>query len=714
MIDGSHIGFIKRFVCLSFLLLSSIFYAQDMGVSDIVVNEGTLNGTQYELCPTSSITLDITFRNYHASTDQISTVLFIVNGVNSVTTFEVAPTLATNIAGNGAINLTYPDDFDTGGAGLNANQINLPFLLDGNTTITVSTTSVSATGDTNTTNNATSTLVLVYDPDDPTMTVNPPSANVCQGEEIYFEIQPDDGTQYNFFKNGSLVQSSTTDYTITFSSNPADPDALSDGDVISYTMIDANGCTTDSSGQEITVTVNLLPAATLSSTAIDNVVCKGETVTFTASGGVTYTFAVEGIVKQSGPSAVYATSTIGNGETVSVTVMNASGCEETQSLTLYTGEITDAGSVVMSDANDIDGICYGDIMAGQISSTAVATSTINAATTIVYQWQSSLDATNWFNIDGAENADYKPTAALFQTTHFRRLAYAVVGDNTCAIGEESNRITVTVFPEFDATLSIADGDGDGIYCLDEVITVAAPAGATTYTFYIDGNAAQASTTNEFYPIISENSSATTLEVADGAVISVEITSAGSPSCTFTDDLTINAISSPINPSLTSNVPGGVICSNETIEITAAGGVSYTFTINGAGVAPGLLSDGGAKLTTNALTDDSVILVEVFNAAGCSESVSMTIQVVEVLNAGTISLTVADDEILCFGDLPTGDITSVTEATSSDTIYYQWQSKIAGGAFNDIAGQTSSGLTSPPCQVADPIKQQPIKGLPTPT
>jgi len=93
LIDGSHIGFIKRFVCLSFLLLSSIFYAQDMGVSDIVVNEGTLNGTQYELCPTSSITLDITFRNYHASTDQISTVLFIVNGVNSVTTFEVPPTL---------------------------------------------------------------------------------------------------------------------------------------------------------------------------------------------------------------------------------------------------------------------------------------------------------------------------------------------------------------------------------------------------------------------------------------------------------------------------------------------------------------------------------------------------------------------------------------------------------------------------------------------
>ena len=123
-----HSSFFKLILGLKILLASYVLSAQDIGVSNIVVNEGTLSGTQYELCPSESLTLDITIRNYNAASDQISTVLFIVNGVNSVTSFEVAPAALTNIAGNGATTLTYPDDFNT--TGLVANQINLPFIND--------------------------------------------------------------------------------------------------------------------------------------------------------------------------------------------------------------------------------------------------------------------------------------------------------------------------------------------------------------------------------------------------------------------------------------------------------------------------------------------------------------------------------------------------------------------------------------------------------
>jgi hypothetical protein len=78
-----------------------------------------------------------------------------------------------------------------------------------------------------------------------------------------------------------------------------------------------------------TVTVNAAPSPTLSSSDADNTFCGGTSVTFTAGGGISYNFRVNGSSVQSGASTTYITTTLTNGQTVDCIATNASGCSAT-------------------------------------------------------------------------------------------------------------------------------------------------------------------------------------------------------------------------------------------------------------------------------------------------------------------------------------------------------------------------------------------------
>ncbi len=103
--------------------------------------------------------------------------------------------------------------------------------------------------------------------------------------------------------------------------------------IITYT--NTNGCVINQ-----TFTVNALPVATLSSNDSDNTFCSGTSVTFTASGGVSYNFRVNNLSVQSGSSAIYITSSLTNGQTVDVVVSNAAGCTSISSLITNTVLLT--------------------------------------------------------------------------------------------------------------------------------------------------------------------------------------------------------------------------------------------------------------------------------------------------------------------------------------------------------------------------------------
>ena len=71
---------------------------------------------------------------------------------------------------------------------------------------------------------------------------------------------------------------------------------LLNGQIVDVVVTDGNGCINTSSG--ITNTVFALPNPTLSSSDADNIICEGNSVTFTAGGGASYNFRVDDISQQ--------------------------------------------------------------------------------------------------------------------------------------------------------------------------------------------------------------------------------------------------------------------------------------------------------------------------------------------------------------------------------------------------------------------------------
>ncbi len=151
----------------------------------------------------------------------------------------------------------------------------------------------------------------------PTLTSSDADNIICTGTSVTFTAGG--GTSYNFRVEGVSVQSGTT-ATYTTSS-------LTNGQVVDVIVTSDNGCTATSPG--ITTTVNSLPTATLVSSDADNTICKGSSVVFTAGGGTSYNFRLEGVSVQNGSLGTYTTDSLINTQMVDVIVTNANGCSAT-------------------------------------------------------------------------------------------------------------------------------------------------------------------------------------------------------------------------------------------------------------------------------------------------------------------------------------------------------------------------------------------------
>ena len=305
------------------LFFAFFSFGQDIGITRAeVVGATETSVDNYEFCPSTSLSLDITITNFADTPENISTThSFTINitGVNTVTLFTTTVsnliTLTASGTSSSSRTLRYPDDFIPSPV--------LDFSNSGISTIAVSSTSVSGTGDIDTDNDVHRSTAEVYAPDSPTLSVTPASATACQGDQIYFQINTGgaSATLYKFYVQGALEQQSATDNTITFSTDPSDPNALSDGDVITIEVIDANGCETDTSMVSQTVTINNLPNPTLTNDGTNNTICNGDTIEFTATGGTEYEFYVGPSLEQArSVSNTFIPTGITDGQEVKVVV----------------------------------------------------------------------------------------------------------------------------------------------------------------------------------------------------------------------------------------------------------------------------------------------------------------------------------------------------------------------------------------------------------
>ena len=645
--------------------------AQDIGVSKIVLVEGALNAgassVTYDLCPTNPISLQIILENFGATSDTVSKVTLSITGVNPLARQEFTISNTVTIPVGSVVTITYPDDFSGG-------PPNLSFVNPGLSTITVSTTSVSGTGDLNTDNDAFYIVGKVFTTVTPTLS-SPQNGIACQGEEISFSISPSTGTEYKFYVNGALAyQGSNT--LITFSSDPTDVDALSDGDVITIAYTDANGCIVDSNTISKTVTIYSLPTAGLSSGIAPETICEGDFVTFTASGGTEYAFYKAGILVQArSASNTYTTNGLSNTQSVTVIAYNANGCEDQETIEMDVLSISSAGSITFSIPSDAN-VCYGIAPSGTLSSTSAAV----VSHDLSYQWQSSFNGLDWSNINGATDLNYTPPK-LFQTTYFKRVASVASNTLICSDGGDSNILTITV----DAAFPLNITTNKPLYCIDEVIQFSAAAGAVSYTFLINGISAQVSSTENFYATVSTTTSSLTVKNND----IVTVIAQDANGCTVSDTITVVSSNTPLNPSLSTDIPGNILCYGDTVAITATGGSSYVFSINGLAPLEGEVS--GNVFTTSRLTDGAEVEVSVTNAIGCSKTISITFEVISLVSAGTVTITNPSELSVCYDTAMTATLSSTAPATSSDSIHYQWQSSTDGSNYVNLAGKNDQNL-----------------------
>ncbi len=122
-----------------------------------------------------------------------------------------------------------------------------------------------------------------------------------------------------------------------------------------YTLVVYIGATSYLASTEVFVDGPPTAVLNASSTSF----CEGQSITFTASGGVYYEFLVEGIPVQ-GPSTNndYITSSLSDGDVVEVVVEDINGCTNTASLVVTVYALPDATNIIPSDACEGEGMDF--------------------------------------------------------------------------------------------------------------------------------------------------------------------------------------------------------------------------------------------------------------------------------------------------------------------------------------------------------------------
>ncbi len=164
-------------------------------------------------------------------------------------------------------------------------------------------------------NSLPSNLDTVYVKPTPFVNISVPSQTICQGTPVTVTASPSGLTNYDFTINATSVQSSA--------SNTYTSSTFNTSDVIVATG-SLNGCPSSPSSS-ITITVNPIPAVTLTSSDANDSICQGVSVTFTASpaGYTTYNFYTGGTtLLQSSSSNTFTTNLLVNGNSITVEAIN--------------------------------------------------------------------------------------------------------------------------------------------------------------------------------------------------------------------------------------------------------------------------------------------------------------------------------------------------------------------------------------------------------
>jgi len=309
---------------------------------------------------------------------------------------------------------------------------------------------------------------------DPIITLSAASTSICSGESVVFTATG--GLSYEFFVDGVSEGPTSTLATMPI-------DGITDQEVVTVQGENAQNCFATSNS--VTITVNPQPTTGSlgvtsqgGSALVSNTMCSGEFPIFTATGGATYEFYVNGI-QEVGPqvsgnifNTVSDTTNLTDTNEVSVKVISVDGCSLTVSLTIRVIGFT--GTNVIGNAQNV---CSEDTPA---AFTSISTPTaIIAGAEYIYQWQiKEIGDPGFEDIEDANSEDYAPSPVI-TTTDYRRKVISRFNGVPCEMISSPVRVTVDADPII--TLSAASTS----ICSRESVVFTAR-GGLSYEFFVDG------------------------------------------------------------------------------------------------------------------------------------------------------------------------------------------------------------------------------------
>ncbi len=410
-----------------------------------------------------------------------------------------------------------------------------------------------------------------------------PNNVICAGENVTFTASGSNA--YNFYVDGQP----------TSTANPFSTTTLTNGQSVAATGTDLNNCT--ATGNIVIVTVNPGPIVSILSNAVNNTICVGQSMSFFASGALTYEFLVNGQSQgASSSTSLFLSSTLQSGDLVSVIGTDANGCDvESAAIT-----VTVNPSPVVTIVNQVDPSSCGAADGSLTAEVTIGTGT----SPFTYQWAAGPASDIYTGLSaGSYFVEATDAAGCTATT---TASLSDVGSSPVFLTSDAPNETV---------------------CGGIPVTFTAT-GATTYVFYVNG--VQASTINPFVT--------TTLQDGDFVAVTgldLQLCSATSSALQFTvlPEVQIG-ISNSLNPS----------------GCQATDGAANTINIGGTPVYNYLWTDG--QTTPNAVNlPGGQWAVTVTDANGCTATDAVSLSdvgaTVAVLTASPLGLAICSGTEITF-------------------------------------------------------------------
>jgi hypothetical protein len=215
----------------------------------------------------------------------------------------------------------------------------------------------------------------------PSVTITSGSTSICSGGSVTFTATPTNGGSaptYQWMINGVNVVGQTASIFTT--------STLANGNIVSVKMTSNDPCanpTTATSNSITITTTSVTPSVTITSGSTS--ICSGGSITFTATptnGGSapTYQWMINGVNVAGQTASTFTTSTLANGNIVSVKMTSNDPCANpttatSNSITITTTSVTPSVTITSGSTS----ICSG----GSITFTATPT---NGGSAPTYQW----------------------------------------------------------------------------------------------------------------------------------------------------------------------------------------------------------------------------------------------------------------------------------------------------------------------------------------